>query len=54
MMDRHLVYPPGYKKKKETDWDADPSLRGYRNLLKNSRSLLKTPVENLSSFKEQT
>lgn len=29
MMDRHLVYPPGWKKrKKKSDWDADPSLKG--------------------------
>lgn len=28
-MDRHLIYPPGWsKKKKEEDWDADPSLKG--------------------------
>ena len=29
MMDRHLIYPPGWeKKKKKADWDADPSLKG--------------------------
>lgn len=29
MMDRHLVYPPGWdKRKKRPDWDADPSLKG--------------------------
>lgn len=27
MMDRHLIYPPGWKKKKD-NWDADPSLKG--------------------------
>jgi hypothetical protein len=30
-MDRHLIYPPGYKKdknKSKDDWDADPSLKG--------------------------
>lgn len=30
MMDRHLIYPPGWeKRKKDSDWDADPSLKGY-------------------------
>ena len=30
MMDRHLIYPPGWeKRKKKLDWDADPSLKGY-------------------------
>lgn len=29
MMDRHLIYPPGWdKRKKQSDWDADPSLKG--------------------------
>ena len=29
MMDRHLIYPPGWeKRKKKDDWDADPSLKG--------------------------
>jgi hypothetical protein len=28
MMDRHLIFPPGWKKK-EKDWDADPSLKGF-------------------------
>lgn len=28
-MDRHLIYPPGWDhKKKKSDWDADPSLKG--------------------------
>lgn len=26
-MDRHLIYPPGYRK--EVTWDTDPSLKGY-------------------------
>ncbi|KAH7100184.1 nuclear fragile X mental retardation-interacting protein 1-domain-containing protein [Auriculariales sp. MPI-PUGE-AT-0066] len=26
MMDRHLIYPPGYMHKKKGDWDADPAL----------------------------
>ncbi|KAL1739245.1 hypothetical protein HDZ31DRAFT_69139 [Schizophyllum fasciatum] len=29
MMDRHLIYPPGYKKEK-SGWDADPSLKGKK------------------------
>lgn len=30
MMDRHLIYPPGWHtRKRQTDWDADPSLKGY-------------------------
>ncbi|KZP31249.1 hypothetical protein FIBSPDRAFT_1037703 [Athelia psychrophila] len=29
MMDRHLVYPPGWDhRNKKPDWDADPSLKG--------------------------
>jgi hypothetical protein len=29
MMDRHLIYPPGWEKRqKKPDWDADPSLKG--------------------------
>lgn len=27
MMDRHLIYPPGWEKRRQkSDWDADPSL----------------------------
>ena len=30
MMDRHLIFPPGWEKRpKKTEWDADPSLKGY-------------------------
>ena len=30
MMDRHLIYPPGWHAhKRQSDWDADPSLKGY-------------------------
>lgn len=29
MMDRHLIYPPGWEHRKQrNDWDADPSLKG--------------------------
>jgi hypothetical protein len=30
MMDRHLIYPPGWHtRKRQQDWDADPSLKRY-------------------------
>lgn len=30
MMDRHLIYPPRWQaRKRQSDWDADPSLKGY-------------------------
>jgi hypothetical protein len=30
MMDRHLIYPPGWhSRKRQPDWDADPSLKRY-------------------------
>ena len=29
MMDRHLIFPPGWDKRKKQEWDADPSLKGY-------------------------
>jgi hypothetical protein len=30
MMDRHLIYPPGWHThRRQPDWDADPSLKGY-------------------------
>ena len=33
-MDRHLIYPPDWdKRKKKAEWDADPSLKGYPVLL---------------------
>ena len=29
MMDRHLIFPPGWHKRpRKADWDADPSLKG--------------------------
>ena len=29
MMDRHLIFPPGWEKhKRKDDWDADISLKG--------------------------
>lgn len=32
MMDRHLIFPPGWKKP-QNSWDADPSLKGYLSCL---------------------
>jgi hypothetical protein len=33
-MDRHLIYPPGWKeRKRKPDWDADPSLIGCMRIL---------------------
>jgi hypothetical protein len=30
MMDRHLIYPPGWHtRKSQADWDTGPSLKGY-------------------------
>jgi hypothetical protein len=30
MMDRHLVYPPGWHDRpRQSNWDTDPSLKGY-------------------------
>jgi hypothetical protein len=44
-MDRHLIYPPGWKeKKKKRDWDADPSLIGYVHYF--PRSLLYRRMNN--------
>lgn len=29
MMDRHLIFPPGWDKRpRKADWDADPSMKG--------------------------
>jgi len=33
MIDRHLIYPPGWENRtKRSDWDADPSLKGFVRL----------------------
>ena len=40
MMDRHLIYPPGWEqRKKSRDWDADPSLKGC-GLVRNCYSFI--------------
>ncbi|KAJ7492538.1 hypothetical protein FB451DRAFT_1336429 [Mycena latifolia] len=37
MMDRHLIYPPGWeKRKKKPEWDADPSLKGWTTVVLDS------------------
>ncbi|KAH7931085.1 hypothetical protein BV22DRAFT_999201 [Leucogyrophana mollusca] len=42
MMDRHLIYPPGWEKRKD-DWDADPSLKGKPIPIQGTSLLLNTP-----------
>ncbi|KXN89944.1 hypothetical protein AN958_04948 [Leucoagaricus sp. SymC.cos] len=44
MMDRHLIYPPNWdKKKKGSDWDADPSLKGKTVSIQGTSIVLNTP-----------
>ncbi|OSD03581.1 hypothetical protein PYCCODRAFT_1476971 [Trametes coccinea BRFM310] len=44
MMDRHLIYPPGWeKRKKRDDWDADPSLKGKPIFIQGTSIRLDTP-----------
>ncbi|KZT30493.1 hypothetical protein NEOLEDRAFT_13131 [Neolentinus lepideus HHB14362 ss-1] len=44
MMDRHLIYPPGWqKRKKQSDWDADPSLKGKPIPIQGTNLILDTP-----------
>ncbi|KAI0036600.1 nuclear fragile X mental retardation-interacting protein 1-domain-containing protein [Vararia minispora EC-137] len=46
MMDRHLVYPLGWdKRKKKDDWDADPSLKGKQVYIQGTNMRLDTPEE---------
>ena len=60
MMDRHLVYPPGWeKRKKKLDWDADPSLKGlvisslvYISF--HTTFFCSSPAGNRSQFRAQT
>ena len=41
MMDRHLIYPPGWEtRKRKDDWDADPSLKGYSSVIKSCVPML--------------
>ncbi|KAI0673521.1 nuclear fragile X mental retardation-interacting protein 1-domain-containing protein [Trametes maxima] len=44
MMDRHLVYPPGWEhRKRRNDWDADPSLKGKPVPIQGTSLKLDTP-----------
>ncbi|KAL5518885.1 hypothetical protein ACEPAH_568 [Sanghuangporus vaninii] len=44
MMDRHLIYPPGWeKRKRRVDWDADPSLRGKKIPIQGTNVILDAP-----------
>jgi hypothetical protein len=53
MMDRHLIYPPGWDSKKQKDWDADPSLKGYGLFIFYPQDVFTERVftANLSRFK---
>ncbi|KAJ3757354.1 hypothetical protein EV360DRAFT_46189 [Lentinula raphanica] len=42
-MDRHLIYPPGWEKRKDNDWDADPSLKGKPIRIQGTNLVLDTP-----------
>jgi Nuclear fragile X mental retardation-interacting protein 1 (NUFIP1) len=45
MMDRHLIYPPGWeKRRKKPDWDADPSLKGSATVLRISMYTIQTYI----------
>ncbi|KAF5390190.1 hypothetical protein D9757_002847 [Collybiopsis confluens] len=43
MMDRHLIYPPGWNTNKKSDWDTDPSLRGKPIPIQGTNVVLNTP-----------
>ncbi|PBL01088.1 hypothetical protein ARMGADRAFT_1073398 [Armillaria gallica] len=44
MMDRHLIFPPGWDKQKKTDnWDADPSLKGKSVPIQGTTLVLDSP-----------
>ncbi|CAK5280557.1 unnamed protein product, partial [Mycena citricolor] len=46
MMDRHLIFPPGWdRRKKQDDWDADPSLKGKRLPIQGTTIVLDTPEQ---------
>ncbi|KAF9229384.1 hypothetical protein BS17DRAFT_824965 [Gyrodon lividus] len=43
MMDRHLVFPPGWQKRQKDDWDADLSLKGKPVTIQGTSLVLDTP-----------
>ncbi|KAG2023394.1 hypothetical protein CC2G_001054 [Coprinopsis cinerea AmutBmut pab1-1] len=50
MMDRHLIYPPGWDKRpKKEEWDADPSLKGKPIPIQGTNLVLDTP-ESLEAW----
>lgn len=45
-MDRHLIYPPGWHaRRRQSDWDADPSLKGRPVPIMGTSITLNTPEE---------
>jgi len=42
-MDRHLIYPSGWEKKKKPSWDADPSLKGKPIPIQGTNIVLDSP-----------
>ncbi|KAJ7103439.1 nuclear fragile X mental retardation-interacting protein 1-domain-containing protein [Mycena belliarum] len=46
MMDRHLIHPAGWeKRKKQPEWDADPSLKGKPIPIQGTTVVLDTPEQ---------
>ncbi|KAJ7254025.1 hypothetical protein B0H12DRAFT_1017217 [Mycena haematopus] len=46
MMDRHLIFPPGWeKRKKRPEWDADPSLKGKPIPIQGTTVVLDSPEQ---------
>ncbi|KAG5654100.1 hypothetical protein H0H81_007514 [Sphagnurus paluster] len=46
MMDRHLIYPPGWdKRSKKSEWDADPSLKGKPIPIQGTNLILDKPED---------
>ncbi|KDR85082.1 hypothetical protein GALMADRAFT_260786 [Galerina marginata CBS 339.88] len=44
MMDRHLIYPPGWgNRKNKNEWDADPSLKGKLVPIQGTNIILDSP-----------
>ncbi|KAG6911896.1 hypothetical protein DXG01_000143 [Tephrocybe rancida] len=46
MMDRHLIYPPGWQRReKKPEWDADPSLKGKPIPIQGTNLILDKPED---------